>query len=107
MKAKAKTTRRRVSYSSASTPATLAKQALIRELLAQAQDGFSVAEIGAALGISRQLALYHLKKMAASYQVTMILEPCIGNGGLQFRCWDEMQVSARYARNILQMRRAA
>lgn len=94
-------------YASKSTRATLAKQALIRELLSQAQDGFTVAEIGAALGMSRQLALYHLKKMAASYQLTMILEPCIGNGQLQFRCWDEMQVAARYARQILQMRRAA
>lgn len=94
-------------YASKSTRATLAKQALIRELLSQAQDGFTVAEIGAALGMSRQLALYHLKKMAANYQLTMILEPCIGNGQLQFRCWDEMQVAARYARQILQMRRAA
>jgi predicted ArsR family transcriptional regulator len=107
MKRTAKPARRRVSYASASTPATVAKQALIRELLSQAQDGFTVAEIGAALGISRQLALYHLKKMAASYQVTLILEPCIGNGQLQFRCWDEMQVAARYARQVLQLRRAA
>lgn len=100
---KPKTAKRRgrtVNYKSRSTAKTLAKQAVIRELLATTPGGLSVAELGAALGISRQLALYHVKKMAATYQLTMQLEPCLGNGGLQFRCWDDMQLAVRYARLV-------
>ncbi len=79
--------RRQVNYRSASTSATLAKQAVIRELLATGLP-FTVRAIGDALGISRQLALYHIKKMAATHQLVMMLEPCDLNGGLQFRVWD-------------------
>lgn len=102
-----KTPRRRtvVNYRSPSTQSTLAKQARLLQLLAESSDGYSVAEIGRLLGISRQLALYHVKKLAASYQVTMILEPCLGNGGLQFRVWDEAQVAAHYARLVPQLTR--
>lgn len=89
-------------YRSASTPATLRKQAKIRELLELAGEGLTVAEIGRALGISRQLALYHVKKMAATYQCAMLLEPCIGNGGLQYKVWDEMALAAHYSRYMLQ-----
>lgn len=103
-----KTSRRTVSYRSSSTPATVKKQAAIRELLALAGEGLTVSEIGRALGISRQLALYHVKKMAATYQLAMILEPCIGNGGLQFKVWDEMALAAHYSRFMLQsVKRAA
>lgn len=105
-----KTSRRTVSYRSASTPATIKKQAAIRELLSLSGEGLTVSEIGRALGISRQLALYHVKKMAATYQLAMILEPCIGNGGLQFKVWDEMALAAHYSRFMLQSveaRRAA
>jgi hypothetical protein len=99
--------RPRVNYASKSTRATLQKQAAIRELLASTPGGLSVAEVGAALGMSRQLALYHLKKMAATFQLTMQLEPCLGNGGLQFRCWDDMQLAVRYARRFSAGARAA
>lgn len=95
-------TRRTMNYRSASTPATLKKQAAIRELLLLAGEGLTVAEIGRALGISRQLALYHVKKMAATYQLTMVLEPCLGNGGLQYKCWDEMALAAHYSRFLRQ-----
>lgn len=88
---------RTLNYRSASTPATLKKQAAIRELLALVGEGLTVTEIGKALGISRQLALYHVKKMAATYQLTMVLEPCLGNGGLQYKCWDEMALAGYYA----------
>lgn len=88
---------RSTNYRSASTPATLKKQAAIRELLALVGEGLTVTEIGKALGISRQLALYHVKKMAATYQLTMVLEPCLGNGGLQYKCWDEMALAGYYA----------
>lgn len=92
--------RRQVNYRSRSTRRTLDRQEIIRELLATTPGGLTVAEVGAALGISRQLALYHVKKMAATYQLTMQLEPCLGNGGLQYRCWDEMQLAVRYARRL-------
>jgi predicted ArsR family transcriptional regulator len=95
--------RRTRNYQSANRPSTLAKQARIRELLSDSHDGFTVAEIGRALGMSRQLALYHLKKMVATYQLKMELEPSIMNGGVQFRVWDATQLAARYARTLIQM----
>lgn len=82
-------------WRSSSTPATLRKQAAIRELLA-AGIPFTVRAIGEALGMSRQLALYHIKKMAASHQLVMVLEPCDANGGLQYRVWDEGALMAHY-----------
>lgn len=60
--------------------------------------------MGAALGISRQLALYHVKKLAAAGALTMILEPCERNGGLQFACWDTGALARAFAQ---QARRAA
>ena len=95
-------TSRTPNYRATSTPATLRKQAKIRELLELAGEGLTISEIGRALGISRQLALYHVKKMAATYQCAMILEPCIGNGGLQYKVWDEMALASHYARYLIQ-----
>jgi DNA-binding CsgD family transcriptional regulator len=92
--------RRQVNYRSASRPATIQKQARILALLETTPGGLSVAEIGEALGISRQLALYHVKKLAAALGLVMQLEPCLENGGLQFRCWDERQLARRYARRM-------
>lgn len=100
-KAKARRSRS-PNYKSASTAATLDRQAQIRELLALAGEGLTVAEIGKALGISRQLALYHCKKMAATYQAAMVLEPCMANGGLQFKVWDELALASHYSRFLLQ-----
>lgn len=94
--------KREVNYRAASTPATLAKQAKIRELLALAGEGLTVTEIGKALGMSRQLTLYHVKKMAATYQCAMILEPCLTNGGLQYKVWDELALASHYSRFLLQ-----
>lgn len=102
--------KRTVNYRARSTSATLAKQARIAELLELAGEGLTVTEIGRALGMSRQLALYHVKKMAASYGCAMLLEPCAINGGLQFKVWDEMALAAHYSRFMLQTfpaRRAA
>lgn len=92
----------RVNYRSSSTPATAKKQERIRELLALAGEGFTISEIGRALGMSRQLALYHIKKMAATAQLVMVLEPCIGNGGVQFRVWDEGAIMGYYSRMLIQ-----
>lgn len=105
MKAKTRT----VNYRATSRPATLRKHRLIAALLAEG-DGLTVAEIGRALGMSRQLTLYHVKKMAATAQLVMVLEPCSNNGGVQFRVWDEMALAAHYSRYMLQsveVRRAA
>jgi hypothetical protein len=91
-RAKAK---RSPNWRSGSTPATLHKQAAIRELLATGLP-FTVRAIGEALGMSRQLALYHVKKMAATGQLVMMLEPCDINGGLQYKVWDESALMAHY-----------
>jgi hypothetical protein len=99
--------KRSVNWRSSSTPATLRKQAAIRELLAMGLP-FTVRAIGDALGMSRQLALYHVKKMAASAQLVMVLEPCDRNGGLQYRVWDESALMAHYmARGQRVLRQAA
>lgn len=91
---------RATNYRSRSTPATLQKQARIRALLEQTPGGLTVAEVGQALGISRQLALYHVKKLAAAYGLVMVLEPCLENGGLQYRCWDDVQLAVHYAHRL-------
>jgi predicted transcriptional regulator len=83
-------------WRSASTPKTLMLQARIRWLLERADEGFTVRELAGELGISRQLALYHLKKMAATTQLVMVLEPCLESGGLRFRCWNEMRMVVNF-----------
>jgi hypothetical protein len=37
-----------------------------------------------------------VKKMAAQGHLVMILEPCDGNGGLQYKVWDKMQLVVNY-----------
>lgn len=87
--------KRSANWRSSSTASTLRKQAAIRELLAAGLP-FTVRAIGEAMGMSRQLALYHVKKMAADAQLVMMLEPCDRNGGLQYRVWDESALMAHY-----------
>lgn len=88
--------KRVVNYRSSSQPKTLELQAVVRTVLRKSGTGFTVRELGESLGISRQLALYHLKKMAATAQLVMILEPCSESGGLRYRCWDELQMVVNY-----------
>lgn len=102
----------RKNYRAVSTPATVRRQGTIREILRLVEDGLTVSELGRALGMSRQLALYHVKKMAALGLIVMQLEPCEENGGVRFRIWDEMSLAARYTRMVAQampseVRRAA
>lgn len=85
---KARRSRKQPNWTSRSTSATLRKQASIQEWLSVADEGMTVTEIGQVLGISRQLALYHVKKLAAARGLVMVLEPCEGNGGLQYKVWD-------------------
>ena len=93
---KGRRSRKQQSWRSKDSKATLRKQAAIRDLLATGLS-FTVRAIGDALGITRQLALYHIKKMAAQGRLIMVLEPCEKNGGLQFKVWDETALMAHYA----------
>lgn len=90
----------RVNYQAADRPGTVRKQEAILRLLALAPVGFTVRDVGAALGISRQLALYHVKKLAAQGRLTMILEPCERNGGLQFLVWDTSALARAFAQRV-------
>jgi hypothetical protein len=65
-------------------------------LLDHAEEGFTVRELAGELGMSRQLCLYHVKKMAATSQLVMILEPCLESGGLRFRVWNELRMIVNY-----------
>jgi len=97
--------RKEVNYRAANRKGTTRKQEEIRQLLATGLP-FSVKAVGVALGISRQLALYHVKKMAATGQLVMVLEPCERNGGLQFKVWSEDALMASYVTKFY-TRRAA
>lgn len=89
---------RRHNYRATPKPATLCRQAEILEWLQLFGEGFSMRDLAAALGCSRQLALYHCKKMAAAGKVVLILGACEQNAGVQFRVWDEASLAAHYAR---------
>lgn len=86
-----------VNYHSKSRPATVEKQNLILEQITRRQDGMTVVEVAELLGVSRQLALYHIKKMVATSQLVVVLEPCRDNGGVRFRCWDVVVLARRMA----------
>lgn len=83
-------------YRTASRAGSVVRQSEIL-LLLEVGEGLTVKEIGDMLGMSRQLALYHLKKLAASRQLVMVLEPCEQNGLLQFRVWNEMALVRHYS----------
>lgn len=84
--------RRTVNWKSSSTPRTLMYQARVRWLLEHSDEGMTIKELAADLGISRQLMLYHVKKMAATGQIVLVFEPCAENGGLRLRTWNHMQL---------------
>lgn len=92
--------RGRANWLSRSTARTLDFQDRLVAALARAVGGFSVKELGQELGVSRQHVLYHVKKAVASGRITMLLEPCEANGGLQFRCWNQAQLARRFARTL-------
>ena len=79
-----------------SHPATLRKHHSILTILSHQPEGLTVTELALSMGIASPLALYHLKKLAAAGQIVMCLEPCQRNGGLRFRCWDELQLAMHY-----------
>lgn len=102
---------RRPNYRSRSSAGTQRKHRVIASLLLSGE-GLTLREIGRALGMSRQLVLYHVKKMAAEGQLVMVVEACEANSGIQFRVWNELALATHYSRKLLQtpvemMRRAA
>lgn len=92
--------RGRVNWQSESTARTLDFQDRLVAVLERATGGFSVRELGAELGVTRQHALYHVKKAVASGRITMLLEPCEFNGGLQFRVWHPRPLARHFARTL-------
>lgn len=100
-------TRRTPNYASRSTAASLAKQEQLQRWLRVADEGLSISELAALTGISRQLVLYHVKKLAAQRGLIMMLEPCENNGGLQFRVWDHAQFARNYFQAVAAYRMAA
>lgn len=80
--------RKAPNYAGRNRPKTERLHRVIAEILKQ-HDGMTLSEIGAATGMSRQLARYHVLKMVAHRRVVVILEPCEGNGGVQYRVWEK------------------
>lgn len=72
---------------------SVSRRAWILAALLVAPIGLTVAELGVALGMSRQLTLYHVKALAAEGRLTAMLEPCRRNGQSQFRVWNDARLA--------------
>lgn len=88
-----KKARRPVNYAGRNRPGTDRLHARIAALL-EVHDGLTLRDIGEAMGISRQLARYHILKMVAHKRLLVILEPCEGNGGVQYRVYERASYAA-------------
>lgn len=97
---RSRTKKRTVNWQSANRGRTSKLQEQIHGWLNIIGEGFSVSELAGLVGISRQLCLYHLKKMAATRQLVMALEPCEGNGGLQFHVWANGVAAAHFLARV-------
>lgn len=93
---RARARRPRQDWTRPSKPRSLALQERIAGILAGCEGGLTVRELADVIGVSRQLTLYHVKKLAARAGVVMVLEPCAENGGLRFRCWDDTALALSY-----------
>lgn len=51
----------------------------------------TVRDLADLVGISRQLCLYHVKKMVAHDRLVAELAPCHGNGGVMFVLYTKLQ----------------
>ncbi len=85
--------RKPVNYAGRNRPATDRLHARIAALL-EVHDGLTLRDIGEAMGISRQLARYHVLKMVAHRRLLVIVEPCEGNGGVQYRVYERAAYAA-------------
>lgn len=95
---------RRPNYAAKPTARSLKLWAEIGEWLDLFSEGLTVAELSNALGISRQLCLYHVKRRAAQRGLVMVLEPCLDNGGLRYRVWSDHSIMAHYVRKFSEPR---
>lgn len=94
-------------WSTASKTFSLELQGRVIAALAAAPKGATLRELAAELGatlkgrpVSRQLALYHVKKAVAAGLIALVLEPCARNGQLQYRAWDRGAMARHYARTL-------
>jgi hypothetical protein len=94
-------------WSTANKTFTLEMQGRVVAALAAAPKGATLRELPAELGatlkgrpVSRQLALYHVKKAVAAGLIALVLEPCARNGQLQYRAWDRGAMARHYARAL-------
>lgn len=92
-----KAAKRTVNYASENRPKTERMHRVIAQILVQ-HDGMTLSELGRSMGMSRQLMRYHVLKMVAHRRVLVILEPCEGNGGVQYRVYEK----AAHARAAVQ-----
>lgn len=100
-KAKAKKAKKKlVDWRSKNRGRTAELQTEIHGWLDIIGEGFTVKALAELVGISRQLMLYHLKKMAATRQLVMALEPCEVNGGLQFHVWANGVAAAHFLARV-------
>ncbi len=93
-----RTKKPRVNWTSGSTRPTIDKHLSILLALLRSRDGYTVRELASEIRISRQAALYHVKKLIAADLITAIIEPCDINGQDQFRLWDKARLSERHGR---------
>lgn len=94
-------------WSTANKTFSLEMQGRVIAALAATPRGATLRELAAELGatlkgrpVSRQLALYHVKKAVAAGLISLVLEPCTRNGQLQYRAWDRGAMARHYARTL-------
>ena len=97
---------RQVNYRSANRGRSMRLQEAIMALLAH-HDGMTLHDIGDAVGISRQLARYHVLKLVAHRRLLVVLEACEQNGGVQYRVWEHASLAAAYTIECAQRGMAA
>ena len=82
------TKRRKANYASGDREVSIKRQRLILALLRVSETGtLTIREVCDATGISRQLAHYHLRKLAYRGQIALVLERGGRPGSLTFRVW--------------------
>lgn len=89
-RAKRKAKQRVVNYAGKNRPATDALHDRMFEALSHFP-AITVRELAEFLDISRQLCLYHVKKMVAHDRLIAELAPCHQNGGVQFVLYTKLQ----------------
>lgn len=89
-RAKKRTPKRIVNYAGKNRASTDELHSRMFEALALFP-AISVRDLADLVGISRQLCLYHVKKMCAQDRIVAELAPCHGNGGVMFVLYTKLQ----------------